>query len=116
MQTLKTLSGSLFQYKWHPDGDLIVYPSDASGALQDKTAIIVTAHTIELVKQTIHQRDQILMGASRDKPPHESLGDLLKREGQTPQQLSYLIPILVQADICDWRKQGKAFLIVSKDK
>ena len=113
MQVMKTLSGNKFQYKQHPDGELIIYASDDDGNLQEKSALVITPYTIDLVKRTIRQRGQILMGASRDKPPAGSLGEILKREGQTPQQLSYLIPILVQTGVCTWRRQGKAFLVVS---
>ncbi len=51
------------------------------------------------------------MGASRDNPPENSLGAILKREGQTPQQLSYLIPILIDQGFCSFSKEGKAFIV-----
>ncbi len=59
---------------------------------------------------------EIALGASRDKPSLDSLGALLKSEGQSPQQLSYLIPILAQAGICRVRRQGRAFIVVRVEK
>ena len=54
------------------------------------------------------------MGASRDNPPKGSLGYFITMEKQSPQQLSYLIPILIEEGFCDFRKDGKAFVILHK--
>lgn len=113
MKTLFTLSGRKFQYKKHPDGELIVYPADQNGDLQEKSAIVITPYTIDLVKDTIKKYSEILMGASRDNPPKESLGALIKKEKQSPQQLSYLIPILFESGICKVRQDGKAFIVMN---
>lgn len=51
------------------------------------------------------------MGASRDNPPKDSLGYILIEENQTPQQLSYLIPILIKKKFCTYDKEGKAFVV-----
>ena len=56
------------------------------------------------------------MGASRDNPPKDSLGAVLKNEGQTPQQLSYLIPILIDDGFCYADKKGKAFMVIYNTK
>ncbi len=55
------------------------------------------------------------MGASRDNPPQNSLGTVLKNERQTPQQLSYLIPILIESGFCEYSKKGKAFFVNYKE-
>jgi hypothetical protein len=52
------------------------------------------------------------MGASRDMPPVGSLGAALLKLGQSPQQLSYLIPILVEQGYCSTTRDGKAFVVL----
>jgi len=113
MKTLFTLSGRKFQYKKHPDGELIVYPAEQNGNLQEKSAIIITPYTIALVKDAIKKHTEIPMRASRDNPPQGSLGALIKKEKQSPQQLSYLIPILVESGICKVRRDGRAFIVMN---
>jgi hypothetical protein len=111
MEQLKTLSGTIFQLKEYPDGELIIYPPEKGGSLQKRSAIVITSFTQNLVKIAIKSNGQILMGASRDKPPINSLGTLLKKEKQSPQQLSYLTPIMVQKNLCTFKKIGKAFVV-----
>ena len=110
MFTLRTPTGSPFQYKRHPDGEIIVY-SSRDGELQNESAIVITPFTINLVKQAIKDSKEIRMGASRDKPPAGSLGALLKDKKQSPQQLSYLIPILKEEGFCYWVKDGQAVIV-----
>jgi hypothetical protein len=111
MEKLKTLSGKDFQYKEINEGEIIVYPSDKDNQSQEKFALVVTPFTINLVKNSIKQAGRILMGASRDNPPKDSLGYILIEENQTPQQLSYLIPILIKKKFCTYDKEGKAFVV-----
>ena len=113
MKTLKTATGARFQFKMHPDGEIIVYP-ESRGELQDKSAIVITPFTVDLVKQAIRSAGRIRMGASRDNPPADSLGALLKREKQSPQQLCYLIPILAAEDFCGCTKDGQAVVVQYK--
>jgi hypothetical protein len=114
MKKLKTLTGHEFQCKTYPDKELIVYPSDDQGNLQEKSAIVITLFTQDLVKEAIKSSGKILMGASRDTPPKSSLGFLIKEEKQSPQQLSYLIPILIDEGFCTFERVGKAFVIKYK--
>ena len=116
MRTLSTLSGNRFQYKIHPDGELIVYVSDREDKPQNKSAIVITPYTINLVKDAIRNRLEIAMGASRDNPPPGSLGALIKGEKQSPQQLSYLIPILIEAGECEAHRERRAFMIKHIDE
>jgi hypothetical protein len=111
MKESKTLSGHPFQYKKYPDDELIVYPPDENGDLQQKSAIVITPFTQNLVKEAIRSNGKIRMGASRDNPPSNSLGAMIKKERQSPQQLSYLIPILVEQGFCRFHKDGRAFVI-----
>jgi hypothetical protein len=67
------------------------------------------------VREVIKSNLRILMGASRDNPPKNSLGFLIKKEKQSPQQLSYLIPILMDEGFCTFEKRGKAFIIIYKE-
>lgn len=115
MKILKTLTGHSFQYKEYPDKELIVYPPDENGNFQEKSAIVITPFTQNLVREAIQSNRSILMGASRDNPPQNSLGFLIKRENQSPQQLSYLIPILLEEGFCNFQKRGKAFIIIYKE-
>lgn len=114
MEALKTLSGKEFQYKEISGSEIIVYPSDDDSQFQEKFALVITPFTINLIKNSIKQSGHVLMGASRDKPPKDSLGYILKQENQTPQQLSYLIPILIKKNFCTYYKEGKAFVIKYK--
>ena len=107
MENLKTLSGKKFQYKEISECEIIVYPSDENDQPQEKFALAITPFTINLVKNSIKQKGRILMGASRDNPPKDSLGFILKKENQTPQQLSYLIPILIKRTFALMTKMAK---------
>ena len=111
MKKLSTLTGRPFQFKEHPDGELIVYPPDRERNLQEKSAIAITPFTVNLVKEAIREAGEIAMGASRDNPPRNSLGALIKEEKQSPQQLSYLIPILMDEGFCDYKKMGRTFYV-----
>src|SRR5574341_686688 len=82
-----------FRYKGDLNEELIIY-LDENGKPQDKFALVITPYVIKRIKTAIRQGRKILMGANRDNPSRNSLGALLKAERQTPQQLSYLIPIL----------------------
>ena len=115
MITASTVTGSPFQYKEHPDGEIIVYPSDGHGQLQNRSALVITPHMIDLISRTIQQRGRVAVGASRDNPPVGSLGAIVKKEKQSPQQLSYLIPILERLGMCRIGREGKAIIALRKD-
>ncbi len=116
MKKLLTLTGKCFEYKGTLNEELIVYPSDDNGREQERVAPVITPYTINLVKSVIMQKGEIPMGASRDNPPQNSLGAVLKNEGQTPQQLSYLVPILIESGFCEYSKKGKAFIVNYRGK
>jgi hypothetical protein len=59
----------------------------------------------------IKKSGKIPMGASRDNPPTFSLGKIIKDEKQSPQQLSYLIPILISNGYCTADRDDKAFVV-----
>ena len=82
MKKLNTLTGNPFQYKRHPDGEIIIYTPDREGNVQNKSAIVVTPFTINLVKKAVEGAREIKMGASRDNPPRNSIGSLIKKDSQ----------------------------------
>jgi hypothetical protein len=112
MKELATLTGKRFRFKGNFEEEIIIYPSDKNGLAQDRFALAITAFTVNLVKSSIRGKGEIFMGASRDNPPKNSLGATLKDNAQTPQQLSYLIPILIDAGFCQYATEGKAFKII----
>jgi hypothetical protein len=109
---LTTPSGKTFRFEECPGGEIIVYPSDDRSNHQEKTALVITPYTINLVATTIMERGRVLMGASRDNPPKNSLGQLLKEQNQSTQQLSYLSAILQSRGFCSIEKEGNAFILV----
>jgi hypothetical protein len=45
MKNLRTLTGHSFQFKDHPDKELIIYPPNEEGNFQEKSAIVITPFT-----------------------------------------------------------------------
>jgi hypothetical protein len=87
---------------------------DDDNNAQEKFALVITPYATKLVLSTLAEKGRALMGASRDNPPPNSLGDVLKRRGITPQLLSYLVPVLIEAGFCTSGKSGRAFVLYSK--
>jgi len=114
MKRTTSPSGKSFRYKRCDAQEIIVYPSDDQCRDQDETAIVITSFTEELVRQAIMQKGKILMGASRDNPPVGSLGYLLRKVNQSPQQLSYLTGILRDEGFCKIEKEGNAYVITHR--
>ena len=110
MKQLKTVKAHRFQFIRYSDGHIIVYPP-RNREPQQEYALAITPFTVDLVKDAIRRQSGLAMGAMRDKPKERSLGELLKEHGQTPQQLSYLVPILKSDGYCDTEKRGGAFYV-----
>jgi len=111
MKRLLTAKGKPFQYKGSLSEEIIVYPSDRSGNPQDKSALVITPFVIRLIKSGIQQHGRVLVGARRDHPPQNSLGAVLKAEKLSPQQLSYLVPILQECGFCSSSWEGGAVVV-----
>ena len=111
MQELRTVTGKPFRFKGSLDEELIVYPSDPTGQPQDRVVVAISPFAIRLVMGLIEKHGRLLMGACRDKPPLGSLGHFLKQEKQTPQVLSYLIPILAREGFCRIGHEGRAITV-----
>lgn len=62
--------------------------------------IAISVDTIRLIKTEIARRNPVLMGACRDNPSRNSLGETLRGRGITPQVLSYVVPLLVDSGYC----------------
>ena len=107
---LQTPSGKPFRAKGGPGEEIIVYPSDRQGRPQEAFALVITPFEARLVLDFLEGRGQVPVGASRDRPPRGSLGELLKSHKLTPQHLSYLLPVLEEAGLCRVTHRGKAGL------
>jgi hypothetical protein len=117
LQTLRTISRNKpFDFKYADGEEIIVYSSDDAGQPQREHAIVITRFEQQIVKDRIHDARVVVVGASRDRPPRGSLGELLKQHDSSPQILSYFSAILVHEGYCSptWhisvlameRKQG----------
>lgn len=80
------------------------------------TSLVIREPVVRQVKQLIREKDEILMGACRDAPTPGSIGAelVLGRHG-SPQQLSYLIPILTKDGYCEAFRPGPGFVVRHKD-
>ena len=117
LQTLRTISRNKpVDFKYVDGEEIIVYSSDDDGRPQREHAIVITRFEQQIVKDRIHDAGVVVVGASRDRPPRGSLGELLKQHDSSPQILSYFSAILVHEGYCSplWqinvlaleRKQG----------
>jgi hypothetical protein len=66
------------------------------GGRKTEHAIVITRFEQQIVKDRIHDAGVVVAGASRDRPPIGSLGELLKQHDSSPQILSYFSAILVR--------------------
>lgn len=91
MKETKTLMGVGFKYEGSIDNELIICK---------KIDIRVTTKIINAIKSEITRKSPILMGACRDNPSKDSIGESLKMQGYSPQYLSYVIPLLIEEGFC----------------
>jgi len=101
MKQSKTLMGISFSYDGNIESDLIVYRA---------TTIHIPQKIIAFIKNEIIERNPVLMGANRDNPTFDSIGESLLDNGYSPQNLSYVIPLLIEDDFCTASKK-RPFLI-----
>ena len=112
METLHTFRRKTFQYDGLQDGSFRIYTGKGLHKGSKRPTLMIKPEIIDLVKREIAARRRVMMGASRDNPPPLSLGAMLLDMGQTPQLLSYLIPILAQQGYCRTTNQDRACLVV----
>jgi hypothetical protein len=95
MASSKTVMGKRFKYKGSLAAGISVQFDD-SGA-----DWVVPPQIIEIIKSEIAQRSPALMGASRRPLVKNSVGETLYREhGFSPQAMTYVLPLLVEAGYC----------------
>jgi len=91
MPSARTLMGVEFRYSGTLDTGLIVHKS---------VDIYISAGIIQMIRGVIEKRSPVLMGASRDNPIEDSIGDILLKYGHSPQFSSYVIPLLIEEGFC----------------
>ena len=108
-----TFNGRPFFYEGSLDDKLKVYPSGKEDE-PTGTIVYIDNQITEFVKETINERQLIKMGACRDCPSKNSLGELLLIRKKTPQLLSYLLPLLEGADFLTHYTEGKTIWVRTK--
>lgn len=98
----KTLTGVIYKYNGSLDDGLEVFKGSPS--------FKVSKELIDLIKSEIERKSPVLMGACRDNPNPYSIGRFLLDKGHSPQNLSYVIPLLIDNGFCIASKK-KPFLI-----
>lgn len=106
MQKARTLMGVEYQYSGSLETGLIIHK---------KVDVRITADAIKLINSDITNRSPVLMGACRDNPTQGSIGEVLKKNGYSPQYLSYVIPLLVEDGFCK-ASESKPFKIMKQNK
>jgi hypothetical protein len=91
MSSARTLMGVEFQYSGSLDAGLIVHKN---------VDIHISANVIGMIRGEIEKRSPVLMGACRDNPTRNSIGETLLNNGYSPQMSSYVIPLLVEEGFC----------------
>ena len=91
MKHAKTLLGIEFNYDGSISTELIIYKN---------LNIKISKKIIDAIKSEIIQKNPIFMGACRDNPIRYSIGESLRAQGYSPQNLSYVIPLLIEEGFC----------------
>ena len=91
MLNARTLMGVEFQYSGSLDTGLIIHKN---------IDIYISVNIIQMIRGEIEKRSPVLMGACRDKPTRDSIGETLLNNGYSPQNLSYVIPLLIEEGFC----------------
>jgi hypothetical protein len=97
-----TISGLEFKYEGSISTELTVYLSNSTTRIPKEI--------IEKIKTEITKRSPVLMGANRDKPAKNSIGEALRMEHHSPQNLSYVIPLLIEEGFC-FASKKRPFII-----
>ena len=98
----KTLTGVNYKYNGSLEDGLEVYKGSPS--------FKVSKELIDLIKSEIERKSPVLMGACRDNPNPYSIGRFLLDKGYSPQNLSYVIPLLIADGFC-FASKKKPFMI-----
>ena len=101
MKKAKTLLGINYEYEGSLNVGLKVYRG---------VPIYISKEIIEIIKSEIGHKSPIKMGACRDNPSKNSIGEHLRAQGYSPQYSTYVIPLLIQDGYCTANDQ-KPFII-----
>lgn len=110
MKRGNTFKGKAFLFEGDLTSFLTIYPVDKDGS-PTGTKVEIDRATIELVMKTIDNKGRIQMGACRDNPAKQSLGEMLYNRKKSPQWLSYILPLLEKDDFITHYKEGNAFWV-----
>jgi hypothetical protein len=108
-----TFKGKAFLFEGDLTSFLTIYPVDKRGS-PTGTKVEIDGATIELVKKAIGDKGRIQMGACRDNPAKQSLGEMLYNRKKSPQWLSYILPLLEKDNFITHYKEGNAFWVKKK--
>lgn len=95
VKTATTVMGKRFKYDGTLDRGIKVHFADSGSDWFIPTEII------EVIKSEITRRSPVLMGASRRPLVKDSVGEtLFKEHGFSPQAMTYVLPMLIDAGFC----------------
>lgn len=99
-----------FLYEGSIDSFLRIFPLNKENK---KTGVVVQIDrdTIDFVKGIIAEKETIAMGACRDNPFPNSIGEMLLKRGKSPQFLSYILPLLEERGFLTHFKEGRAYYV-----
>lgn len=103
MKKARTLLGVDFKYAGTLNTELIIYK---------RLNIKISKKIIDAIKLEIEHKSPVFMGACRDNPTKHSIGESLREQGFSPQNLSYVIPLLIDEGFCT--ANNKKPFIISK--
>lgn len=111
MKEAKTLMGKHFWYDGNLTEGILVYPTKKDNESFTGTIVRISKDEIDFIRKEIKLHSEIPMGACRDNPKRNSLGEKLRRMRKAPQILSYVIPLLNEEGFCRTFKDGRAFIV-----
>jgi len=89
----QTFNGKMFHYIGGLDRGLHVFTVNDKG-VETGTVVNIDGNTILFIKDLVRQYGEIKMGACRDNPSRNSIGEKLSHLNKSPQLSSYVLPLL----------------------
>lgn len=92
--TAKTIMGKTFEYSGTLATGITVF-------FKPPYKKTIPSNIIRVIREEITRRSPVLMGANRDPLVQNSIGQTLaERHGESPQVMSYVLPLLVAEGFC----------------
>jgi len=92
MPRTRTVTGVEFEYSGSLETGLIVHKG---------MGVRISPIIVRVIRDEIQRRSPVKMGACRDNPARNSVGETLAAiPGASPQYLSYVVPLLVEEGFC----------------